>query len=330
MKPSLVTGANGFLGRRLVEMLRARGHSVRALVRRPDAALSATGAEVVIGSLESRLSLLDACRDCDTVFHCAAKAGMGGEWRDYHVPNVEGTQNLLEAARHHRVAKFVFTSSPSVIFQYPGCSGSDESKPYPENFLNHYAETKALSEKAVLQANGWGGMATTALRPHLIWGPGDPHLVPRLLDRARQGKLVRVGAGQNRVDLTHIDNAAWAHVLAGEKLTSEGSLAGKAYFISDGEPVKLWDWIGSLLSELGLPSASRSISTPLAFNLGSLIEWGHKTFRLQGEPRLTRFIAYQLGLPHFYNIEAARRDLGYAPSIEPAQALREYVEHLRA
>ena len=311
-------------------MLLERGYQVRALVRQPAADLEQMGVETVQGSLESRLPVLEACRGIDVVFHCAAKAGVWGEWLDYHRANVEGTANLLEACRHHGVSQFIFTSSPSVTFQSPGSSGDDESLPYPENFLNHYCESKALSEQAVLQANGWGGMATVALRPHLIWGPRDPHLVPHVLKAAHQDRLVQVGPGDNLVDLTYIDNAAWAHVLAAENLNLQAPCAGKAYFISDGDPVSLWKWIGELLENLKLPPVRRRLSVRLAYPLGGLCEWVYRTFRLAGEAPITRFTTLQLAQPHYYSIEAARRDLGYSAIVSPTQGYQRLLEFLKA
>ena len=325
LKRALVTGASGFLGGRLAEMLVERGYQVRALVRQPCPRLQGLGVETVPGSLESRLSLLEACRDRDVVFHCAAKAGIWGDWQDYHRSNVEGTANLLEACRHHGVARFIFTSSPSVTFEAPGSAGGDESLAYPDNFLNHYSETKALAEKAVLQANGWGGMATTALRPHLIYGPGDPHLIPHILRAARQDRLVQVGDGSNQVDLTFVDNAAWAHILADENLEA---CAGRAYFISDDSPVALWPWINALLQHLRISPVRRNISLAVAFRLGGVIEWIFRTFRVPGEPPLTRFTAQQLALPHFYNLAAARRDFGYTVLVDPVTALQRTLEAL--
>ena len=331
LKRVIVTGGSGFLGRRLIEMLLERGYEVRALLRGPCPHLEKLPAKIefVQGSLESRLSLLEACRERDLVFHCAAKTGLGGCWADYHVPNLEGTLNLLEACRYHKIRRFVYTSSPSVTFQYPGSRGGDESLPYPENFLSHYAETKALAEKAVIQANGWGGMATTALRPHLIWGAGDPHLVPGLLDAARRGLLTQVGDGSNLVDLTHVDNAAWAHILAAEHLHEGSANAGKAYFISDGQPLCLWTWIASLLRELGMPPVPRTLPLPVAFSLGRLCEWLYRTLRLEGDPPMTRFLACELALPHFYEIEAARRDFAYRVLVEPQEGWKLLVNSLK-
>ena len=316
----LVTGGAGFLAGRIVEMLQRRGHEVRVLVRRP-----LPGIQQVLGTLESRVSVFEAVRGCEWVFHAAAKAGVWGEWREYHSANVLGTQNVLEACRAYGVQKLIYTSSPSVTFGGKDCKGGDESLPYPENFLSYYSETKAMAEQMVLGADGLDGLSTVALRPHLIYGPGDPHIVPRLLRAHGKGRLKQIGDGQNLVDVTFVDNAAHAHILAAEK-----GWGGKAYFVSDGSPVRLWDWVERLLSGLGRGPVPGQVSVETAMSLGRLLEWTYRTLRLPGEPPMTRFTACSLGLSHYYSIEAARRDLGYEPVISADEGFQRLLDSLRS
>jgi nucleoside-diphosphate-sugar epimerase len=323
---TLVTGAGGFLGGAIARLLLQQGCEVRALVRRPAEHLRAAGIEVRMGALEQRGALIEAFRGVDCVFHCAAKAGVWGAWQDYYDTNVTGTRNVLEACLAAGVQKLVYTSSPSVVFGGHDAFGVSESEPYPETFLNYYSETKAAAEQLVLGAHRRGELEVVALRPHLIWGPGDPHLLPRVLEAAAKGRLRRVGDGSNRVDTTYVDNAAWAHWLAAQKLPSVG---GHAYFISDNHPVRLWDFINEVLQRLGRPPVEGSLSLPIARTVGSVLEWVYRTLRLSGEPPITRFSACQLGMSHYFDISAAERDLGYAPLVDYATGLERTVEALR-
>jgi nucleoside-diphosphate-sugar epimerase len=323
----LVTGAGGFLGRRVVELLRQRGHSVKALLRRPAAKRSHEDVQFVYGDVRDERDMLRACEGCQAVVHCAARAGPWGRWNDYYSVNTEGTLCLLRAARSVAVERFVYTSSPSVVFAGHGQSGINESTPYPKRWLAHYPHSKALAEQAVLQANG-NPAATCALRPHLIWGEGDPHLAPRLWDRARRGRLVQVGSGRNLIDTTHIDNAAWAHVLAVERLAPNTPLAGRAYFLSDDDPVSCWAWIAQILELAGLPAPRRRIPFWFAYLMGGILELAYWVGRRTAEPPMTRFLAAQLALDHFYDIRAARADLAYAPLVTRAEGLQRWRDFL--
>jgi nucleoside-diphosphate-sugar epimerase len=258
---------------------------------------------------------------CDVVFHVAAKAGFWGPYREYFQANVVGTQNALTACRQTGVRRLVYTSSPSVVFNGSDMAGVDESVPYPLHYHAAYPETKAIAEQMVLKANG-PELATVALRPHLIWGPGDPHLVPRLLDRARSRALRRIGQRDNLVDSVYIDNAADAHLLAADRLSNGSALAGRAYFITNGEPLPLWNLIDRILHAGGLPPVTRSVSPTLAYAAGLALEGVHALFRLKGEPRMTRFLARELATAHWFDISAAGRDLGYKPAVSIDEGMR--------
>lgn len=315
----LVTGGGGFLGQEIVRQLQARGESVRSYGRAPQPALAAQGVEVVTGDLADAAAVENAVAGCDAVIHTAAKAGVWGPYKEYYRPNVLGTQNVLAAMRRQGVARLVYTSTPSVVFNGESHAGVDETQPYGNNFPCHYLETKMRAEKAALGAHDGKNFRVIALRPHLIWGAGDPHLVPRILARAHRLRIV--GDGKNRVDLTHVHNAAQAHLRALDALAEAGHpAAGRAYFISDGAPVILWDWINQLLQRLGRPPVKRRISLSAARTMGGVLEQLWKILPLAGEPPMTRFVAAELAKDHWYNIGAARQRLGYAP---PADLTKE-------
>ncbi|MBN1852940.1 MAG: NAD-dependent epimerase/dehydratase family protein [Pirellulales bacterium] len=328
---ALVTGAGGFLGRYIAEQLVARGDRVRAYCRGRYPALDALGVESVRGDITDRDGVLAACEKIDCVFHVAAVAGIGGSWSDYWSINTRGTEHVIAGCRAHRVPRLVYTSSSSVTFTGQDQEGIDELAPYPQadQWLAHYPHSKALAEQAVLAANAKEGLATTALRPHLIWGPRDNHLVPRLLARARSGRLRRVGDGSNRIDMTYVDNTAAAHLAVADALTSpDAPPAGKAYFISQGEPVNCWDWINEILNLAHMPPVERSLSLQSARRIGAMCEWIWRLCRLRGEPPMTRFLAAQLATPQWFNIRAARQDFGYFPHISTQEGMRRLGEWL--
>ncbi len=319
----LVTGGGGFLGQALCRALRGRGYAVRSLQRGDYPALAAMGVDQVRADLADADAVDTACAGMDAVFHVAAKAGVWGSWQSYFDANVRGTDNVIAACRAQGVARLVHTSTPSVAHHgtVPVEGGNEQSAPYAERYLAHYPASKRLAEEAVLRANG-EGLATVALRPRLIWGPGDNHLLPRLVERARAGRLRFVGGGHNRIDTTYIDNAAQAHLDAFDHLWPGSRCAGKAYFISNGEPRPLRDIVNGLLAAAGAPQVERSLPFGLAYGLGTLLEGAWALLRLSGEPPMTRFVAAQLATPHWYDIGAAERDFGYRPQVGIDEGLR--------
>ena len=317
---ALVTGGGGFLGLAVVEQLLARGDRVRSFARGVYPGLAALGVEVLRGDLRDAQVVGQACAGCDVVFHVAAKAGIWGRYAVYYEPNVRGTQNVLAACREHGVHRLVYTSSPSVVFDGRSMEGVDESAPYPQKYHSHYSATKALAEQAVLAANG-KTLRTLALRPHLIWGPRDNHLVPRIVSQGRAGTLRRVGDGTNKVDTTYIDNAARAHLLAADALETNPQAAGRPFFISQGEPMALSEIINGILAAAGLPPLTRSVPQPVAWSAGAILEAAYALLRLKGEPRMTRFVARELATAHWFDITAARTELGYEPAISITEGL---------
>lgn len=313
----LVTGGHGFVGGALVRaLIRSGGHRVSATVRRPAPELEALGVHVISADLTERQACFRATSGQDLVFHTAAKAGVWGSFADYHSINVDATAFLLEGAREHGVRYFVHTSSPSVTFAGHSSLQEDESAPYSPQPMNPYCFTKILAEKLVLSAHNSERLHTLALRPHLIYGPGDPHLLPRVFEAAERGRLLRIGDGSNWVDVTHIEDVVRAHMAVLEHL-EDLEAWGKPYLITSGKPLQLWKWLDQLLLWKGLPPVRRSLGQRPAVALGSVVEWIYRLLSLSGEPPLTRFSALQLGCSHTYSIEEARRRLGFEPSVDP-------------
>ena len=319
---ALVTGAGGFLGLYIVEQLVARGDQVRGFCRGSYPALDALGVETIQGDIRDREKVLAACRDVDVVFHVAAVAGMGGPWKHYYEINTLGTRHVLAGCRAHGVGRLVYTSSPSVTFDGVDQEGVDESAPYPERWLAHYPHSKALAERDVLAAAGSEGLSTCSLRPHLIWGPRDRHLIPKLIARAKSGRLRRVGDGKNLVDMIYVENAARAHLQAADALAPESNVSGRAYFLSQGEPVNCWQWIDEILGLAGLEPVGKSISLSAAWKVGAVFEALWSMLRLKSDPPMTRFLAAQLATSHFFDISRARRDFGYEPAVTTAEGMK--------
>jgi 2-alkyl-3-oxoalkanoate reductase len=321
----MVTGGNGFLGGAIVRQLLQQGDTVRSFSRQLAPALVDLGVEQRQGDLADAAAVAAALEGCDLVYHVAAKAGVWGKYREYHRTNVVGTENILTACRRHGIRRLVFTSSPSVVYHGVDQNGVDESEPYPRHFLSPYPRTKARAEQLVLEANS-PELATVALRPHLIWGPGDPHLIPRIIERARAGKLRRIGRKSKLVDTIFVENAAAAHLQAGHRLSANSPIAGQAYFLSQGEPLPLWDFINRILALANLPPVEKTISVFSAYNAGRVLEWVYRLLGLQGEPPMTRFVARQLSTAHWFNLSRARHDLGFAPAISIEEGLRRVAE----
>ncbi|MGQ4581977.1 2-alkyl-3-oxoalkanoate reductase [Lysobacter sp. F60174L2] len=312
----LVTGGGGFLGQALCHGLRERGHEVASFNRGHYPELDRLGVVQLRGDLADRDAVIHAATGCDAIFHNAAKAGAWGSYDDYHRANVLGTRHVLDACRAHGIGRLVYTSTPSVTHRatHPVEGLGAEQVPYGEGFKAHYATTKTIAEKEVLAAND-ATLATVALRPRLIWGVGDNQLLPRLVERARAGRLRLVGDGDNLVDTTYIDNAAQAHFDAFDALAPGAACAGRAYFISNGEPRTMRDTLNGLLAAAGAPTVDKSLPFGAAYAIGAVCEGLWSVLPLKGEPPLTRFLAEQLATTHWYDMGPARRDFGYVPRV---------------
>jgi len=323
----LVTGGSGFLGSAICAMLRSRGHEVIAYQRGSSDRLVQQGVRIVRGSITDADALDNAMRGVDAVIHTAAKAGIWGSYKNFYQSNVVGTDNVIASCRNNRVHKLVFTSSPSVVHGGGDIEGGDESLPYPDHFNSPYPATKALSEQLVIAANG-PDLQTVSLRPHLIWGPGDNHLLPSLVDRAKSGKL-RLPGPDKLIDTIYIDNAATAHLLAlGKLITKPETVGGKTYFITNDEPLPQREIIGGLLKAAGLDVDIQAISPNLAIAAGTVLQNVWKLFRLKSEPPVTRWSAEHLSTAHWYDISAAKQDLGYKVEISISEGLELLSERL--
>lgn len=326
----LVTGASGFVGLALTKALVLRGEHVRTLNRGASPALDelARGGSVTAthGDLADRNVVLRAAEGASAVLHVGAKAGVWGPYADYFAANVVGTENVLAAVRAHSIGKLVYTSTPSVVHAGGDVAGLDESAPYAKHFSTAYPETKAIAERAVLRANGetlpnGTTLATCALRPHLVWGPGDTNLTPRIVDRARRGRLALVDGGRHVIDATYIDSCVHAHLLALDRLAPGAACAGKAYFIAQGEKTSVRDLVLGIVGAYGLTPSPRSVPLRVAKLIGAALEAGYHLARSEREPPLTRFVAEQLGTSHWFDLSAAKRDLGYEAPITTKEGL---------
>ena len=325
---AFVTGGGGFVGSAIVRQLVAKGIEVGVFGRNRYPHLEKFGVQQFQGDLLDSDRLIRFIQGYDTVFHVAAKAGIWGPKHEFEQTNVTGTRNVLGACFANGVQALVYTSTPSVVFNRRDISGADESLPYAQRFLCYYASSKAMAEQLVLASNT-ELIQTCAIRPHLVWGPGDPHLIPRLVARGKSGKLRQVGSGRNLVDISYIDNVAEAHILAAENLHSTATAAGNAYFISQGEPVSLWDWINDLFHRLNIKPVKKKVNGKSAYMIGTLMEGIYMWFGMEKEPPMTRFLAEQLAKSHWFSIDKAGRDLGYKPRISTAEGMDRLVRYLK-
>jgi nucleoside-diphosphate-sugar epimerase len=300
---------------------------VRSFGRSAQPALEQLGVEVHCGDLADAAAMDRAACSVDAVFHIAAKAGVWGDWNSYFAANVIGTRNVIQACRTNEVDRIVYTSTPSVVFNRQAFRGEGSELPYGQKWLCHYAHTKAIAEEELLASNG-PNLKVVALRPHLVFGPGDPHLLPRVVESVRARRLKIVGDGQNRVDVSFVEDVASAHLAAFDALET-GDCAGKAYFISQGQPVAIWPWLNQVLEGLGTPPLEKKIPLPLAYLAGAAAELTWTLCRKTGEPPITRFVAVELAKDHFFDSSAAARDLKFKPAYSMEEALAQTIKDLR-
>lgn len=326
----LVTGGGGFLGKSILRALVDRGVATRTLCRGDYTNypwLREWGVELLQGDLADPQAVLAAVDGCEAVFHVAARVDIWGPYADFYATNTLGTKHVIDACLSCGVSKLIYTSTPSVVHGGDAVDGVDESAPYPEHFEAHYPATKALAEQAVLAANG-PRLATVALRPHLVWGPGDTSMLPRVLAKARAGRVRMIGAPQ-KIDTIYIDNAVDAHLAALDRLAPGAPLAGRAYFVTQGEPLDGPAFLNDLLAAAGLPPVRKTVSIGTARAIATILEWLWTLLRMRGEPPLTRFVVSQLSTAHWYDISAAKRDLGYAPRVSYADGMQRLQAWLR-
>jgi nucleoside-diphosphate-sugar epimerase len=320
----LVTGGGGFLGSWICRQLKIRGDQPLAYQRSAAPRLEELGIEVLRGDILDETRLREVLGACDAVIHTAGLAGPWGEAAEYHRINVEGTRTVLDACRATGVRRLVFTSSPSVVHGGEDIEGGDESLPYPDHYLAPYPESKAAAERLVMTASD-GELATVSLRPHLVWGPGDNQLLPRLRSRAAGGVIRLPGPGK-LIDTVYVENAAAAHLRALDALAENRICHGRTYFISNDEPWPQARIIKALLNAAGMDVEVRAVPPILARTAGAFSEWFWRRTGRSGEPPLTRWAVEQLSTAHWYDISAAREELGYSPAI----SMKEGLEHLAA
>ncbi|QBF81636.1 NAD-dependent epimerase/dehydratase family protein [Shewanella maritima] len=320
-KKVLVTGAGGFLGKAIALRLHCAGIEVVGLARGEYPQLSELGIDMRRGDISKLADVSNAAKDCDCVFHVASKAGVWGSKQSYFAPNVDGAANVIAACNEHNIQYLVYTSTPSVTFAGRDENGVNESEPYAETYLNHYGESKAVAEKMMLAAST-DSLKVTALRPHLIWGPEDPHLVPRVIARAEAGRLKLVGKQDKLVDTIYVDNAALAHLQAALELTNQAKCAAKAYYLSNDEPITMADMLNRILACKQLPPVSKRVPAGLAFAVGSILESVYHALGKQDEPIMTRFVAKQLSTSHYFDISAAKADFDYQPIVSIDEGMR--------
>ncbi len=332
---NLVIGGTGFLGGEIIKQLARRGERVRVLSRQEHKVPE--GVDVIQGDITDPESLKRACDGIETVYHTASLPSISLQWEPFYRTNVVGAENVVDACAAAGVRKLVYTSSASVVFNGKPQPGVDESAPYPDVWLAHYPRSKSIAEKMILDIGrgaagarvSKGTLLTCAIRPHLIIGRRDRHLIPRLFDRAQRGKLFRVGDGTNMIDIIFIENAALGHIQAADALTGQESpVNGNAYFLSQGEPVNCWQWIDQVLEMKGLPKVKKSVSFKTAWRYGAFLETVYKLFGFKGEPTMTRFLSAQLGQTHYLNIAKAKRDFGYTPMVGMEEGMAQLAKNL--
>jgi nucleoside-diphosphate-sugar epimerase len=326
---ALVTGGGGFLGRYVVEQLLARGDRVTVFARGTYPELEEIGVCLVRGDLVDAAAVETACAGMDVVYHAASKTGYWGPWDAFCQANVVGTRNVIAACQANAVPKLVYTSTPSVVFDGEPHEGADESLPYPDRYENNYSRSKAIAERAVMGANEQDGLLTVSLRPHLIIGPRDRHILPRVIARIGTGRVPQIGDGRNILDLTYVEDAARAHLLAADALAPGSPAAGSVYFITQGEPVNAWSWIDQLMRALGRGTVRYQVPLWMARAACGLLEVAYRALPLPGEPPATRFLANELAMSHYYDISRARSELGYAPQFTMEEATQRTTAYFR-
>lgn len=304
----LVTGSTSMIGAAVVDRLLARGDEVAVLQRR---ASGRTDVDEMTGSVTDPSACATACLDADGVVHLAARVGVVGSYDDFHLANVVGTDVLLEASRAAGVGRFVQVSSPSVAHAGSALVGHGADPADPAATEGHYSTTKAIAERRALDASG-GGFAVVAIRPHLVWGPGDRQLVGRIVERARQGRLALVGRGEALIDTTYVDNAADALVAA---LDRAPDVAGRAFVVSNGEPRPVVELFSRITAAAGVDWRPRRVPTLLALAGGSVVERVWTRLGREDDPPMTRFLAEQLSTAHWFEQATVRTALGWRPTV---------------
>ena len=319
----LVTGAGSLLMGGVAAALAARGDEVVCMQRRTVELSGGPSLRQVQGDVRDESAVIAALAGCDAIVHGAARVGVVGTWDEFRSVNVDGTENLLRAARAAGVSRFVHVSTPSVAHAGDAIVGAGAQPAVTGRKGAFYAESKAVAEGLALASNG-EDLAIVAVRPHLVWGPGDTQLVGRIVERAAAGRLTIVGSGSALIDSTYIDNAIDALVASLDAVRPGAACAGRAYVIANGEPRTVRELLEGICVAAGVPFAPREVPLRVALGVGSVVERLWPRLR-DDEPPITRFVAEQLGTAHWFDPRPARDELGWAPRV----TLDEGFERLR-
>lgn len=321
----LVTGGGGFLGLEICKQLLELNYSVTSLSRNSYTVLNELGVEQIKADLSKPLEI--NLSGFDYIVHTAAFAGVWGSKKKFFAINYQGTINLIDRCLQDGVKKFIYTSSPSVVFGNNDLEGVDETCPYPKKYYTHYAKSKALAEQYVLSKES-KDFKVISLRPHLIWGKGDPHIFPRLLRSNKEGRLKIIGDGENLVDIIHVKNAAFAHICAIKNI-DKLNVSGRSYFVGQDKPVRLWGFINDVLVRSGNEALEDSISFKSAYYIGFIFEIIYTILGINSpQPPMTRFIAMQMGMSHYFSHEDAKLLLDYKEIIDINSGLDDYFSDL--
>ncbi len=312
----LLTGATGFLGQAIAASLHEQGHRIRAIVRKESRELAALGVEQRHGQISAFEDVCAAADGCDAIVHSAGCSDPLASIEQLHDANVRSTECVLGACELVGVPRLLLTSCANVVIGQGDLENADERQAYPRSWISAYPHTKALAEQRVLAANG-ASLATCVLRPHLLWGAGESRLLPTLLDLAGRGKLRLFGEPEKKIDPCHIDNAAYAHALALGKLEAGSAVAGKAYFISQGEPMTIENFLNALLRAGGFPPEQRRMNSITARALATAARAGAEG----ALPLINPYLLDLFSHASWFNLTAAKRDLGYAPKISTAEGM---------
>lgn len=320
----LVTGASGFLGQATATAVRDAGHEVRTFQRRPS---GVAGVQDVAGTMTDQASVARAVEGVDAVVHLAAKVSLAGDPADFARVNVEGTRSLLRSARAAGARRFVFVSSPSVAHTGSSLVGAGAGIAEPSRARGDYARTKAAAELLALDADA-PGFAVVAVRPHLVWGPGDTQLIGRIVERARTGRLPLLDSGAALIDTLYVDNAASAMVAALEH-AADDDVHGNAYVVTNGEPRPVADLLAGICTASGVAAPRWHVPAAVARVAGSLVEAVWRVRPGQDEPPMTRFLAEQLSTAHWFDQRRTRADLQWAPSVSIDEGLARLADPAR-
>jgi len=326
---AVITGAGGFVGRHLAERLVQAGVPVIASDLR-DPGIS--GARFVACDIRDRAACDRLVQSASTVYHVASmvqtkQSGSEPIWAVNH----GGTRNMLAASQAHGIQRFVYVSSASVVYQGKDIENGDESLPYAAASQAPYADSKIAAERDVLAAHDPSGLVTCAIRPHVIYGPGDGRFLPAILRRAQSGTL-RFGVGREDKlsDFTYIDNLIDSLVLANQRLLDDPTLGGRAWFVTNGEPMGFWDFVDRVLVAMNLPKIKGRIPYSIAYALAALAEHTNSLLGRDAGPEngFTRFAVRYMCTHHYFSIENARRDLGYQPAVNIDEGIRRTIAKL--